>query len=67
MHSHGGKLYEIKITNHVLCDIDIDLNGLNPFESNPSLTFRGYQEKSICASSNFFQALLSAGCHIPHF
>lgn len=41
MHNHGGKLYGIKITGHVLCEVDIDLNGLKPSESKPSLTFRG--------------------------
>ena len=39
-HIHGGKLYGINITNHVLLEKLITSRGLNPSIARPSLTLR---------------------------
>ena len=55
MHNHGGKLYRIRTTGHMLWVIDILLNGLKPSLANPSLMLRCSGANVGCKESNFFQ------------
>ena len=52
IHIHGGKLYEIRTTSHMLYEIDIFLKGLNPSLAKPSLHFEVLvQMKGVCYRS----------------
>ena len=62
MQIQGGRLYTINITGHVLCDILMVRNGLNPSLDKPSLTLRQSSVKSGCTLSKSFHARPSAGC-----
>ena len=64
IHSHGGKLYGIRITGHVVCDTLIIPKGLNPSGASPSLTLRASFANLVCSLSKCFHALESAGWRI---
>ena len=55
IHIHGGKLYGMRTTSHVLWAIDILLNGLKPSQANPSLTLRCSNANVGFKESNLFQ------------
>ena len=68
MHIQGGILYVINITGHVLRDILMVRNGLNPSLANPSLTLRESSAKSGCNLSKSIHAWPSAGwLNFPSF
>ena len=62
MHNQGRKLYAVSTTGHILYDILISPNGLNPSEASPRRTLRGSAAKSGYLSSRFFHVEPSAGC-----
>ena len=68
MHIHGGRLYGIKMTSHVLWVVLIFPYGLNPSAANPSLILWSSDENSMYLESKDFQTSESAGCLInPSF
>ena len=62
MHIQGDKLYTIDITGHVICDILIDRNGLNPSLDKTSITLKQSSAKYGCNLSKSSHARPSAGC-----
>ncbi|TYK07950.1 hypothetical protein E5676_scaffold265G00680 [Cucumis melo var. makuwa] len=62
IHFQGGKLYGMSITGHMLYDVLMFPNGLNPSEESANLTFRASEAKQGYCSSKCFQPSASAGC-----
>ncbi|KAA0042936.1 hypothetical protein E6C27_scaffold75G00030 [Cucumis melo var. makuwa] len=62
IHFQGGKLYGMSITGHMLYDVLMFPNGLNPSEESANLTFRAFEAKQGYCSSKCFQPSASAGC-----
>ena len=62
IHFQGGKLYGMTITCHMLYDMLIFPNELNPSEESANLTFQASEAKQGYCSSKCFQPSTSAGC-----
>ena len=62
MHIHGGRLYGIKITGHMLYELLIEPKGLKPSKASPSLMLQGSEAKFGYFSSKLFHVNESAGC-----
>ncbi|KAM3684554.1 hypothetical protein ACJW31_11G052400 [Castanea mollissima] len=62
IHLHGGKLYGISTTGHMLYDVLMLPNGLNPSLAKPSRTLRESAANQACFLSNSFHTIESAGC-----
>ena len=57
MHIHGGRLYGIKITGHMLYELLIEPKKLKSSEASPSLILRGSEEKFGYFSSKLYMTM----------
>jgi hypothetical protein len=66
--NHGGRLYMVRITGHVLCLLLISANGFIPSVLSANLTFLGSWTKSRWLSLKSCHCFQSTGCRsFPSF
>jgi hypothetical protein len=66
--NHGGRLYMVRITGHMLCLLLLSANGFIPSVLSVNLTFLGSSAKSRWLSLKSCHCFPSAGCQsFPSF